>query len=348
MRGLFFISSILVYVGHGNDGAAKLGELPRMNTKKILRHFRSSGLKFLGRLSPGRNMTTFPDDVFLVSYPKSGNTWMRFLVGNLVYADDPVTFANVERRVPSVYGMPNRKLRDLPRPRYIKTHESFHPDYKRVIYIVRDPRDVAVSYYHYLVKIRQLPAGSSLDAFIPRFIEEKLYARFGPWADHVMGWLAMSPSREKFIFLRYEDLLNDTVSELTKVAKLLEIPPEEDRVKRAVELSTARRMRGLEKVEAGKWSTTKGTRANVPFVRAAKSGQWSEVLSPESVAAIEAAWGPVMLSLGYKLVNDPVKLASALPSWRLWSAQVRMVEGVVKMPIQVLDEPQCSIRSAND
>lgn len=304
---------------------------------RTVRHFRYSVLRLLGRIAPGRLMKAFPDDVFLVSYPKSGNTWMRFLVGNLVYMDEPVTFANVEQLVPSVYGMPNRKLRRLPRPRYIKTHESFHPDYRRVIYVVRDPRDVAVSYYHYLVKIKQLPAGASVDAFVPNFIAEKLYARFGPWADHVMGWLSMSPSRKDFLFLRYEDLLNDTPRELAKVAALLGIPAEEEKLKRAVQLSTAQRMRGLEKQESDKWSTTKGTRANVPFVRAAKSGQWSEVLSLESVAAIEASWGPVMQALGYKLVNDPRELASKSESWCLWDAQVRMLEGVG--PALILPNP---------
>jgi hypothetical protein len=292
---------------------------------KLLIHFRSSWAKFLGRLAPGRYMTTFPDDVFVVSYPKSGNTWMRFLLGNLVYTDEAVTFANVELRVPSVYGMPNRKLRRLPRPRYMKTHESFHPDYQKVIYIARDPRDVAVSRYHYLVKIKLLSTGSSVDGYVRDFIEDKLNPRFGRWADHVMGWLAMSPSRRDFLFIRYEDLLGDTVRELAKVATLLGIPPHEERLKRAVELSTARRMRALEKKESEKWSTTKGTRASVPFVRAARSGQWSEVLSPESVFAIEAAWGPVMQGLGYKLVNDPVELAAKSDSWDLWDAQVRML-----------------------
>jgi len=45
-------------------------------------------------------MTVFPDDLFVVSYPRSGNTWTRFLLGNLIYQDEPITFANVERRLP--------------------------------------------------------------------------------------------------------------------------------------------------------------------------------------------------------------------------------------------------------
>ena len=51
----------------------------------------------LGRNPAGRSLTVFPNDIFLVSYPRSGNTWIRFLVGNLLNTSDPITFANVER-----------------------------------------------------------------------------------------------------------------------------------------------------------------------------------------------------------------------------------------------------------
>ena len=62
-------------------------------------------------------MTVFPDDLFIVSYPKSGNTWTRFLLGNLIYQDEPVTFANIEYRIPSVYIFSDRQLHRLPRRR---------------------------------------------------------------------------------------------------------------------------------------------------------------------------------------------------------------------------------------
>lgn len=71
----------------------------------------------LGKELAGRQYTPFSDDVCLVAYPKSGNTWLRFLVGNLVHSEDPVTFANIESFVPSIYHNPDRILRRIPRPR---------------------------------------------------------------------------------------------------------------------------------------------------------------------------------------------------------------------------------------
>jgi hypothetical protein len=115
------------------------------------------GLKHLSRVNDvlfrtlriERDITIFPDDVFLTSYPRSGNTWTRFLVGNLAHTEEAVTFLNVERLVPDMNKHGDYYLRHLPRPRILKSHEVFDPRYKRVIYIVRDPRDVAVSNYHW-------------------------------------------------------------------------------------------------------------------------------------------------------------------------------------------------------
>ena len=90
----------------------------------------------LRRKTAEHKVQVFDDDVFLVSYPRSGNTWARFLIGNAMNPDDPVTFANLELRVPSIYTFPDRVLRGL--LRILKSHDVYDPRYPRVIYIVRD------------------------------------------------------------------------------------------------------------------------------------------------------------------------------------------------------------------
>ncbi len=261
----------------------------------------------LGRKTAGRYLTVFPDDVFLVSYPRSGNTWTRFLIGNLVYQDEPVTFTNVESRIPEIYLAPDRVLRALPRPRMLKSHECFDPRYKRIIYIVRDPRDVAISYYHYAMKIKWIEPDYPIEKFIPRLIEGEFDVRGGwaaSWSDHAMSWLSMRKQSDGFLFLRYEDMIQDAERELAKVARFLTFQPTPERIARAVQLSAADHMRKLEKKESQDWQLTKNTRQDKPFVRAAKSGNWENVLPAASVAAIETAWGAAMQSLGYALSKD--------------------------------------------
>lgn len=272
----------------------------------------------LDRHPAGRNVTVLPGDVFVVSYPKSGNTWTRFLVGNLIYQDEPVTFANVESRLPSLYVHSDRKLRKL--PRVLKSHDCFDPRYKTVIYIVRDPRDVVVSAYHYAVKLGVLPENWPVEKFVPTLLDGSFDSgllvnpRWGSWYDNVASWLAMKDNR-KFLLLRYEDMLDDPERELVKVADLLGLEATPERLARAVKLSSADHMRELEKTQAAEWSLTKNTRPDMAFVRKARAGTWRSELPPQAVTDIETAWGSLMRALGYELAAAPPEPA-ALPVLR--------------------------------
>src|SRR6266446_2264927 len=88
-----------------------------------LQHLRSTWDFLWHRIPAGRQMTVQPGDLFIVSYPRSGNTWTRFLIGNLIYLDEPITFSNMESRIPSLYLFSDRQLRRL--PRIFKSHDCF-------------------------------------------------------------------------------------------------------------------------------------------------------------------------------------------------------------------------------
>lgn len=282
----------------------------------------------------GRAAEVYPDDVYLVSYPKSGNTWTRFLLGNLLNPNEPITFANVEKKVPDIYAESKLTLKKTPRPRVIKSHECFDPRYRCVIYIVRDPRDVALSAYHYDRKGRNIPDVFPIREYIStRFMKTDEYfgtwgehagswlvnsknifqisrlndgymGTIGSWGENVMSWLGARGHDRKFLVVRYEDLLEDTQREMTRVAEFLGINVTTMQIATAVDRSSAENMRKLEAADADKWVTTKESRKDISFVRSAKSGQWQDALPAESIAEIEAAWGPVMKLLGYPLNSE--------------------------------------------
>ena len=282
------------------------------NVRRALGALLTTGRVLSGRQIASRGVSVFPDDVFLVSYPRSGNTWTRFLLGNLLWQNDPVTFLNIESRIPEIYFNPDRFMRALQRPRLLKSHESFQPHYPRVIYIVRDPRDVAVSFYHHNVKAGNIADDYPMASFVPRFIAGEFDRRFGTWGDNVLSWTALRQGSPGFLLIRYEDMKRDPAPVLAGVAAFLEgcsfpqIDARPEALQRTIELSSPERMRALEKQEAGQWILTKGTRSDKPFVRTAISGGWKSQLAPESLAAIESAWGDLMQSLGYDLASGTV------------------------------------------
>jgi hypothetical protein len=271
------------------------------------------------RQNAGRGLTVYPDDTFLVSFPRSGNTWTRFLVCNLINPDDPVNFLHLESRIPEIYDVPDRVLRRFPRPRIIKSHESFDPRYKKVIYIVRDPRDVAVSYYEFQLKRRVIAEDCSLEEFMPRFLNSEFEPGTGCWGDHVLSWLATRQGRSNFLLLRYEDMKQRTLDEATRIATFLGLDDRPERVTKAVELSSAERMRSLEREQSIHWKETRKTRLDKPFVGKAVSGGWRSRLLQTSVEQIESEWGHIMQMLGYELATN----TKPQPLPEFWSAALR-------------------------
>ena len=260
--------------------------------------------KLLGTDIAERNFAIFPDDTFLVSYPRSGNTWTRFLIANLVYPRLDVSFKNIERLIPDTSSQSSRALRRTPRPRIIKTHEYFDHRCRKIICIVRDPRDVALSYYDFQRKYRHIEDGYPLVKYVDDFVSGRLNSKdWGTWGENVASWFYTRWKSKDFLLLRYEDMMEDPVRELARTATFLGIDSDPARIEQAVQRSSADRMREMEKSQSADWVATKNHRTDIPFVRVAKSGGWKEKLPEECVAQIEAAWGETMLALGYELVS---------------------------------------------
>ncbi len=270
----------------------------------------------VGRDQAGRNFAVFPDDTMVVSYPRSGNTWTRFLVANLLHPGEEVTFANIERLIPDTSSISNRALKRIPRPRVIKSHEYFDHRYPKVIYIVRDPRDVALSYYDFQRKYRQVEDAYPLEKYVDDYVNGRLVsASWGTWGENVASWVSTRERSDRFLLLRFEDMLKDTSLELARIAQFLGGSVTAEKLQRAIANSSSGHMQQLEKEQQDQWIATKKHRKDIPFVRVAKRN-WRTDLPERSVQQVEAAWGDLMISLGYPLVTDRVpdgQLASSSP-----------------------------------
>jgi hypothetical protein len=266
----------------------------------------------LGRDIAGRTLAVRAADMFIISYPRSGNTWTRFLIANLLQPEEPVTFANIERLIPDAEAQSSRYMRGIPSPRIIKSHSYFDPRYPRVIYIVRDPRDVVLSYYDFSRKYRHIEDSYPLERYIEDFVTGHLSsADWGTWGENVASWAFARGARPGFLLLRYEDMKMRPEQELTRIAEFLGIEATPELLRTTLERSSAERMREMEKTQGKDWVSTKNKRSDIPFIRTASVGGWKTNLRTESVAKIESAWGHIMAQVGYELVANTAPVSGA-------------------------------------
>lgn len=277
----------------------------------IYRRFKLAGSILLGTNrrsnrsnSAGRGATVYPDDIFITSYPKSGNTWVRFLVSNLFYYKDGFTdFWNIAERVPSIYWECNDTLKTFPRPRVLKSHEYFDPRYPKVLYIVRDVRDVLVSYYQFQIKMQSIKPEVTLPEFARRFLSGK-FDKYGTWRENVTSWVRIrSNDHSRFCLIRYEDLKSNGKEALKKVASFLNLKCSEDQIETVLEMSSLERMRKIEEQYFQKKPEVHlghGKKVDVPVVRSGKVDGWKHSLDKETLDLIKADSMDVLLELGYE------------------------------------------------
>ena len=241
------------------------------------------------------------EDVFLVSYPRSGNTWMRFLLYQIL-AGRSAEFAALRHEIPYV-GKHHKAPSLLPGGgRLIKSHEPYAGVYRgsTVIYVVRDTRDVALSEYRFR-KQRNLYVGE-FDSFLSLFLAGRVHG-LGSWAEHVEGWSESGPARRgRMLLIKYEDLRRNPAGTLAGIASFLGVPAEPEAIRRAVEHNELKNMRAKEdRVDRSEMFK----RANPAFshVNQGLVEGWRGKLSPDQLQLLEQKMGNTLARLGYTLTQ---------------------------------------------
>jgi len=258
--------------------------------------------------------------IWLASYPKSGNTWLRAFLHN--YLTDPATPHDINRLTELTTGERAAALyhRHDPRPAatytpadavrlrplvhrdlmgndpqrvFVKTHNPaitigttplITPEVTdRAIYLLRDPRDIAISYAAHL--------GITLDAMIPLLADDravsggtdhKILEFIGSWSRHVASWTA-NP-HPKLLVLRYEDLLTDPTDGFTDVIRFLGATPDPARLHRAINFT---RFETLQHQEQTTGFAERPPTATTNFFRTGTAGQWRTTLTARQRRRIE-------------------------------------------------------------
>lgn len=240
--------------------------------------------------SPWLPNTIYSDDVFIVSYPKSGNTWLRFLIANILKQREEINFHTVHNYVPEV-GKQEEIIDSLERPRIMKSHSLYIREYPKVVYLIRDGRDVYVSYYFH--RLKQLP----VDCTFREFLKSQDHYP-STWGEHVSSWL-MRQSSSNFLIVKYEDLIDDCLKQLKRIAKFLNLKRSEDQLKLATQKSSFENMRRL---ELGKGRLYKDHGPKI-FMRKGKTGDWKNFFGKDEKTIFKSREGQPLITFGYEL-ND--------------------------------------------
>ncbi|KAI5608554.1 sulfotransferase family 5A, member 1 isoform X1 [Silurus asotus] len=196
------------------------------------------GITFPGHLHTQESLCYATDfkfedtDILIVTYPKSGTTWMQELITLVLCRGDPKISQTQPNwaRAPWIeqYYCPNI-LKASKGPRLLTTHlpykllaPALQGSKAKVIYVARNPKDVIVSYYYFHKMANFLTDPGTFSEFLSSFLDGKV--SYGSWFDHVKGWTNNERNNEQFLYITYEEMWEDLHGSLEKVSQFLQCP----------------------------------------------------------------------------------------------------------------------------
>lgn len=218
---------------------------------------------------------TLDDDIFIVGYPKSGNTWMQSLVSGMLYGIDTEFLPDrlAQAIVPDVHA--RQFYTRFGKINFFKSHHLPRPEYKKVIYLIRDGRDVITSYYSYNKVL-------GYDFSLEEMVKEGKGLFPSKWKDHVSAWME-NPYNALVLIVRYEDLINQTMTELQKICEFASIERETKKLEKVIIGNSIDKMREKAKKYNGmghlNWEGNKAQK----FFRKGKVGSYKTELPKELI-----------------------------------------------------------------
>lgn len=254
------------------------------------------------------------DFTWITSFPKSGNTWCRYIVAHLLFDFDP-DVSRIDATIPDINNWTGSLTCEYRGAYPVKAHLVYdrlpkRMGFRNAVYIVRNPLDVIVSTARYME-----PDGdqAAVDRVVEDFIrldgtlDSWLELGFGTICENVMSWVAARDAGQPVMLVRYEDLMSDPVGSIRLIADHLGVEVDEERCRLIAEATSFDAMRSLEERQVGEgrqdmFFVERGFKKerNFRFMRAGKSEQFRETLNPDQIDTLAALCRPIMERFSYE------------------------------------------------
>jgi hypothetical protein len=275
--------------------------------------------------------------MWLASYPKSGNTWVRAFLHNLMRNPDEAynlnrlsdfTLSDCQMRWFQLFDprpgpeISKEEIAAL-RPKvheamtkaspdtvFVKTHNALVMDRGTpmitmeytagAIYIVRNPLDVVISHsHHYGLTIDESIKAINTPGLQGLNEEIHCYERHGSWSEHVYSW-TQNPSPALHV-VRYEDMLDSPHRTFAGITAFLGLEPPRQRLEKAMRLSSFRVLQEQEK----RFGFIERSKSAEMFFRAGRKDQWRKLLTPSQIDALASVHHEQMARFGYWPLPKP-------------------------------------------